>query len=683
MRLFILMKNLLIFLIVSFHCALQAAAQTAFLDSIAKPDYVAWEYQLEEVVVEDDQEDLYNAALRYYKSDPLSSSDEVMEKLSGIWAIKRGNYALEPVLRGLSAGQINITIDGMRMLGACTDKMDPITSYVEPNNLKELHANLGAGGFASGSTVGGSMDMLIKKPTINAENPWGGSFGTRVLSANNGLEALFNTSYFDKKSFALRMSGTYRKGEDYRAGGGEIIEHSAYNKVNYSASATLLQKHGGQLNISYIGDYAWDVGYPALIMDVGSANANIVGLSYNKPLTGKHFNHLFAKMYYNHVTHIMDDTQRDVEMHMDMPGYTNTFGGYVTGQYQLGSDLYSEIKGDFYTTSAFAEMTMYPEESAPMYMLTWPDIQRNVAGFYNETSWKINKSTSLNGGLRLEANKAEMKSELGERQFSVFNYGAPTGGKLLVNATMGLEQLFPGNFSLNASAAYGERMPNESEQFGFYLYNVYDGYDYVGRTNLNSEKSTQGELTIRYEHEKVAVGITGFYYHFSRYIMGITDPTLSPMTLGANGVKVYENLDNADLAGIESQITLNMGHFEVLNIAKVVYGNTIDNQPLPLIPPFKNNLNMALHAGHSWHLFAEMEASSAQNRINESFGETPTQGYWIANARIEKTFLTNFTAIKASAAIDNIFDANYSEHLDWGNIPRMGRNIHLSLFFSY
>jgi len=92
---------------------------------------------------------------------------------------------------------------------------------------------------------------------------------------------------------------------------------------------------------------------------------------------------------------------------------------------------------------------------------------------------------------------------------------------------------------------------------------------------------------------------------------------------------------------------------------------------------------MALHAGHSWHLFAEMEASSAQNRINESFGETPTQGYWIANARIEKTFLTNFTAIKASAAIDNIFDANYSEHLDWGNIPRMGRNIHLSLFFSY
>ena len=198
-----MMENQRIFLFFFCFCSLQATAQTPFLDSIARPDYVAWEYQLEEIVVEGSPEDAYNAALRYYKSDPMSSSDEVMEKLTGIWTIKRGNYALEPVMRGLSAGQINVTIDGMRMLGACTDKMDPITSYIEPNNLKELHANPGATGFESGSTVGGSVDMQIKKPSINAENPWTASFGTRVLSANHGLEALFNTSYFDKKKFAL------------------------------------------------------------------------------------------------------------------------------------------------------------------------------------------------------------------------------------------------------------------------------------------------------------------------------------------------------------------------------------------------------------------------------------------------------------------------------------------------
>lgn len=677
------MKNLLIFLIISFHCAFQSAAQTAFLDSIAKPDYVAWEYQLEEVLVEGDQEDAYNAALRYYKADPLSSSDEVMEKLIGVWAIKRGNYALEPVMRGLSAGQINITIDGMRMLGACTDKMDPITSYVEPNNLKELHADPGATGFESGSTVGGSLDMQVKKPSINTENPWSGSLGTRVLSANNGLEALFNTSYFDKKSFALRLSGTYRKGEDYRAGGGEIIEHSAYNKVNYSASATLLQKDGGQFNISYIGDYAWDVGYPALVMDVGSANAHIAGVTFEKPLSGKHLSQISSKLYYNQVTHIMDDTHRDVEMHMDMPGYTKTYGGYIKGYYAFGKKVSGEMKGDFYSTAAFAEMTMYPEESVPMYMLTWPDIHRNVAGIHNQTTWKLNRSTSVSSGLRLEANKAEMKSELGERQFSVFNYGTPTGGKILLNASVGLEQLLPEHIALRASVAYGERMPNESEQFGFYLYNAYDGYDYVGRTNLSGEKSAQGELTVQYEYQKFTIDITGFYYHFNNYIMGIVDPTLSTMTIGAHGVKVYENLDHAELAGAESQLTLKLGRFEILNVAKLVYGKTTDNEPLPLIPPFKNNLNLALHAGTSWHLFAEWEAAVAQDRINESFGESTTPGYSVANARIEKTFKTNTASIRASAAIDNMFDTRYHEHLDWGAIPRTGRNIQLSVFISY
>jgi iron complex outermembrane receptor protein len=254
---------------------------------------------------------------------------------------------------------------------------------------------------------------------------------------------------------------------------------------------------------------------------------------------------------------------------------------------------------------------------------------------------------------------------------------------MLVNASLGMEQLFPGNFALNAGATYGERMPNESEQFGFYLYNAYDGYDYVGRTNLNSEKSVQGELTIKYDYQKFAFSITGFYYHFSRYIMGITDPALSPMTIGATGVKVYENLGYADLAGTESQLSLKLGRFEILNVAKLVYGKTIDHEPLPLIPPFKNNLNLAFHAGISWHLFAEWEAATAQYRINESFGESATPGYSVANARVEKTFMTNFASIKASAAIDNMFDTRYHEHLDWGALPRMGRNIQLSVFISY
>ena len=59
--------------------------------------------------------------------------------------LSRANFAQEPVIRGLSGGQIGLVIDGMPVIGACVDKMDPSTSYVEADNLQRLE--LSKGGF--------------------------------------------------------------------------------------------------------------------------------------------------------------------------------------------------------------------------------------------------------------------------------------------------------------------------------------------------------------------------------------------------------------------------------------------------------------------------------------------------------------------------------------------------------
>ena len=653
-------------------------AQTAFLDSISNPNYVAWEYELNEVVIEEGDQDVYNAALRFYKSDPLSSSDDVMEKLVGIWAMKRGNYAFEPVMRGLSGGQINVTIDEMRVLGACTDKMDPITSYVEPNNLEQLNISQGATGFHAGSTVGGSFDMQIKKPVFNVKKPWETSFGTRVLSANSGLETLFNTSY-SNENFGVRVGGSYRKGENYRAGGGEVIDHSAYNKANYSASMSYLPGKNDMLNLSFIGDYAWDVGYPALPMDVGKADANIVGLTYDKWFASNAFNHLTAKVYYNQVDHVMDDSNREVIIRMDMPGFTKTFGAFVKGAYKINDQFQGQMKMDMYSSFAHAEMTMYFHDSPPMYMLTWPDVNRNVLGFQNQTTYALNEKTSINGGFRLEGNSASMNSELGERQISVFDFGIPNPGELLLNANVGIERKVGKLFMMDAEVSYGQRMPNESEQYGFYLFNAYDGYDYVGRPDLKSEKSIQLETSVLMESNRFRLNLTGFYYNFERYILGKFDKDLSAMTIGANGVKVYENFAFAMLAGVESQMTFKWNHFEILNLTKYTYGSLGDDQPLPLIPPLKNNLEINYHLKKDWHFTIGAEAATKQDRINVDFGERNTPGYAIANCAIEKSFQLKLTHFKTNLSVHNIFDRNYYEHLDWGEIPRSGRNISFSI----
>ncbi|HTO34978.1 MAG TPA: hypothetical protein VLZ72_01980, partial [Flavobacterium sp.] len=51
--------------------------------------------------------------------------DEFLASSDQISFIKRGAYAWEPLLNNMSSERSTITIDGMHVFGACTDKMDP------------------------------------------------------------------------------------------------------------------------------------------------------------------------------------------------------------------------------------------------------------------------------------------------------------------------------------------------------------------------------------------------------------------------------------------------------------------------------------------------------------------------------------------------------------------------------
>ena len=83
--------------------------------------------------------------------------------------IKRGNYAWEPTINNMVSDRINVTIDGMQIFGACTDKMDPITSYVDTSNLSEVHISSGQQGNENGQTIGGSINLKLDRSNFNEE----------------------------------------------------------------------------------------------------------------------------------------------------------------------------------------------------------------------------------------------------------------------------------------------------------------------------------------------------------------------------------------------------------------------------------------------------------------------------------------------------------------------------------
>ena len=123
-----------------------------------------------------------------------------------------------------------------------------------------------------------------------------------------------------------------------------------------------------------IFDRATDVGYPALNMDVSDATGIITSLSYRRENLQRFFNRWETKAYYNHITHNMDDTHRpDIQIHMDMPGKSSTVGLYSLLQGSSNHHQY-QLNYDAYYNTLFADMTMYVDGIAPMYMLTWPDV---------------------------------------------------------------------------------------------------------------------------------------------------------------------------------------------------------------------------------------------------------------------------------------------------------------------
>jgi iron complex outermembrane receptor protein len=607
-------------------------------------------------------------------SNRFSSADALLQKNERITLMRRGNFALEPVLNGMASDRLNITIDGMHVFGACTDKMDPVTSYVEPNNMKSIAVQHGSSGSMFGSSLGGSVNMETNGATINPEKPISGEVGAGFQSAALGASGLFSINY-SRKRWAVMANAVYRKFQSYRSGGGDMVQFSQFEKWNGALSLKYMPTDRDIVRVDVLLDEAYNVGYPALPMDVLWAKARIFGMTYQHYPSNGMVNRIETKVYGNYVQHAMDDTQRpNVAIHMDMPGSTKTFGGYVDAR--LNATIHSiTARVDGYHTNARAEMTMYVDNDAPMFMLTWPDVDKLSVGLFVQDNIRFNAKRNLGVSARLEYINTVVIDDFGVRQASVFGQDVSVPNqRWLKNATLSYQEHLSHGPTLHLSVGYAERAPSVTEQYGFYIFNAYDGYDHIGNRDVLTEKAVQVDGGMRLKQGKWTLHVSGFYYHLMDYILAASDSTLDAMTIGANGVKMAQNLPTALMAGASMHCTYTpIRAIELSTSASYTFGGTYNGTPLPLIPPFRNV------TGIKWVLkrgFVQLECESAapQTRTSPAFGERTTPAYATLNLRAGYTFSFGRYGLTINAGIENLLDTKYRTHLDWGGIPRPGIN---------
>lgn len=636
---------------------------------------------------------------KFYRTNYFSTIDNLASRLDGMSLIKRGAYAMEPQLNGFSGGQLNVTIDGMKMFGACTDKMDPITSYIEPTNLKSITIQYGTRGNMTGCNIGGSIDMALAEPYCKSQRIFSTSAGLGYESVSNGRNILLSMGYV-KNKWQWGLNGVYRKNDSYTNGNEDKVPFSQFEKSNLHSSLKYLADSANTFKADILFDLALNVGYPALPMDVGKARAVLFALEYER----RKIHHLKAKFYFNSIYHVMDDSRRDsvffitnqstgqkemVYMRMDMPGKSSTGGAYLEEEFTLNAKNRLILKIDNYTNHSLADMTMhmhYPGSppELPMHLQTWPDIIRSVTGFFAQMTTFVSDAVTLNLNGRIDYNVDFLRSHLAHDQFSVFNINL---SKNYQNITKGVNLSLQYRFSkplvFELESGCSERMPVIGERFGYYLFNAYDGYDYIGNPNLKTEKALFDKIALMYSSPRLKIKVSNSYNFINDYIMGINNTDIPPLNFYTNGTRVYANISGAKLYSADLQAMFTpTDRLSVFLLTKYTHGRLNSGEPMPLVPPLKSVLSIS-YEKNNWSVQAENETALKQERINIKYGESDTPLFTVFNVKCSRHFMFKEHMFDCSLGITNVFDRAYYEHLDWGKILRPGRSFNFFIRYSY
>lgn len=152
---------------------------------------------------------------REQRNSLQASTDKLLERIPGVQMVRRGSYAWEPTLRSLNGGQINVTIDGMHIFGACTDRMDPVSAYIEPNNLSRVTTHFGPDFGTYGSSVGGGIDFKLSEASPGERQRLSGTWGVGYETNARAARTLGSLRYSDRR-LALDANAIFRKSANYR-----------------------------------------------------------------------------------------------------------------------------------------------------------------------------------------------------------------------------------------------------------------------------------------------------------------------------------------------------------------------------------------------------------------------------------------------------------------------------------
>lgn len=635
----------------------------------------------------------------------------------GISLYGAGGVSSLPSIHGLADDRLRIKVDGMDLVSACANHMNPPLSYIDPAHVVELKVFAGITPVSlGGDSIGGTIAAESAAPEFakpGAGMLTKGGIGTFYRS-NNHARGINLSATVAGERFSARYTGSLVDADNYRAG--DDFKRSApapgpasrkevgssYYRAENHALAFALQQENHLLELKLGFQNIPEQGFPNQRMDMTDNDSHQVNLRYSGQYD---WGQLVARAWHERTRHKMNFGEDKVYwyssmmgpvagMPMETEGRNTGFalkGDIVLTQrdiLRLGAEYQRYRLDDWWDPVANAAPMMGP---GTFWNINNGQRDRYAAFAEWEARWSAEWATQL--GLRHETVSMDADPVQGYSSSGMMSYGNPASPASIPGAFNAADRSETDrNFDLTALASFKPsatsrfeagyamktRSPNLYERYTWSYNNSMvmnmnnwfgDGNGYVGNLGLHPEIAHTFGLSGDWHDaagEQWQLKLAPFYTHVTNYIDAVACSTVgkacpvrvdgfSNLTLANQTARLY----GADLSGKLSLGGGDWGRFDLRGVMSYVRGKNLDSDDdLYNIMPL--NLRLALdHRLGAWQNTLESRMVARKDQVESIRNERETPGFALLNYYSSYTF----KQARLDFGIENVFDRKYYDPL--------------------
>lgn len=622
---------------------------------------------------------------------------EMLRMQPNVSGIRRGGYAVDPVVRGFRYSQINIFLDeGIHIEGGCPNRMDPVLAHLSSEDVQRLEVIKGPYQLKYGATLGSSIRVVSRMDNPFNKNKLQATLVSGYDANRNGFRQHLKLLGSNNKAY-YKVAGGYIKYGNYTDGSG-VEWKSGFKKYSINADAGFRLAHGHTLELSAKGSFARDVLFPALPMDENADNTSIFSVVYTIRPPGITGRRIKLSAYHTRVYHEMDNSRRPQHDSI-VPPYqglmqaiakvdTRSTGARIVSQYQTDKAL---IEGGLDLGYVYKDgnrhvkmiMNMCGQEFITKRTFNlWKDARNLNTGVFASFSSQ-HRSLQYSVIARADINYSGSGDTLLIEKSETIYYDARPLTHMLWSLNANSSWQFAPKWKITLGLGRGARPPDLSELYIQFLATGFDRYDYLGNPELKPEVNYQADIMISHTNDKLHFFTNLFRSDIRNFITGkLLPPAVArPQSMGAPGVKQFQNIERAVFYGFESglntwlvsglQTSLSVGYtyayFPEIEKINLVNGQAVGteilrNDPVPEIPALESHLKI------SYSLFngrlepsVEIRAVAPQKLVSEASYEEETPGYVVPSISVSWQV---HKKVRIMAGVNNLLNQAYYDHLN-------------------